>query len=296
MKYLLIGHSVEDHIHISEKETVSPGGIFYSALGLSNFVEPDDEIFLLTAIDKKTENLFSSLYKELNQVYFQYVENIPKVHLRILETTERCEYYENILQNLDVRNINSLNEFNGILMNMITGFDVTLQDLNFIRKNYTGLIYLDIHTLSRGLDEKNQRYFRPIPNMEGWISAADIIQVNEHEIFTLSNKKTEFEAARDILKIGLKYLIVTKGGLGARIFWIEDNELRSHFISAIKINSINKVGCGDVFGSLFFNYFIKHQDFQKALTLANTAAGFATSYSNINEFKKLKDDTFARFN
>lgn len=296
MKLLLIGSSVKDHIRIGDEEKVSPGGIFYSVLGATNFTEPDDKISLLTAIDKENEKLFAENYNRIEKSLITYTGKIPVVHLRILEDKERCEYYENITQCLDIHSIPNLNSFDGIFVNMITGFDLTLEDIIYLRENYKGLIYLDIHTLSRGLTEKNERLFRPIPFAEKWVASADFIQVNENEILTLTNTTDEFEAAKQILELGTKFLLLTKGEFGARIFWFQKGELNSIFASSLKVNTKNKVGLGDIFGAVFFSSYIKHRNLNNALRLANTAAGTASEFSNIDDFKRLKDGTFARFN
>lgn len=296
MKLLIIGSSVKDHIHIGLDEKVSPGGIYYSVLGAAGFANENDEIFLLTAIDKENESLFAYAFEMVNTSLKTYTDKIPVVHLKISESAERCEYYENITQNLSIKKIPDLNSFDGILINMITGFDLNMEDVLSLRKNYNGLIYLDVHTLSRGLTEKNERVFRPIPDAEKWIASANFIQVNENEIFTITDKKDEFEAAKSILKFGAEYLILTKGKLGARIFWLKQDELNTAFVSALKVETKNRVGLGDIFGAVFFSAYIKHQNLNYALRLANTAAGTASEFTNIDEFKRLKDDTYAGFN
>jgi hypothetical protein len=247
-------------------------------------------------MEKEYESLFLFLNNKINTKYIKYVMNMPKVHLRIDKTSQRCENRENITQNLDVKNINNLNEFDGILINMITGFDITLPDILNIRKNYNGLIYLDIHTLSRGLEKDHSRPFRLIPEAAKWISAADIIQVNQKEIYSLSEKKNEFEAAKEILKTDLKYLIVTKGEFGASIFYCEKDELKSVFASSLKSGSSNKIGSGDIFGSTFFYFYIRYGEILKALKAANTSAACSTRYTNIDDYNKLENDTFSELN
>jgi sugar/nucleoside kinase (ribokinase family) len=186
--------------------------------------------------------------------------------------------------------------FDGILINMITGFDITIDNLRKIRKDFHGLIYLDVHMLSRGLDKDNQRRLRLIPNTMEWISSADIIQVNENEIYSLTEKKSEILAAKDILSYGLKYLLVTKGELGATVFFYEEGELKSYFMSSFKLNSVRKIGSGDIFGATFFYFYLRHFEFQKALKAAIIAAGYSTSYTNLKEFMKLRNDTYSKLN
>ena len=280
---------------MGDKESISPGGIYYSAIGSLSCCDSEDAIYLVTAIDNENEKIFSDIYQLLNRRFITKTEKIPIVHLKVFENAERCEFYENITQKLTI-NFENLNEYNGILINMITGFDISIEDLMKIRSDYKGLIYLDIHTLSRGMEENNQRIFRIIPNAQKWISSVDFLQVNEHELYTISSKEDELEIVKDALLSGLKYLLLTKGERGCRMYWLSEGELNSFYLPAIKIQSKNKIGCGDIFGSVFFFTYIKTLDIKHSLMKANTAAGCAAGYSDIYEFQKLKNDTLSRFN
>lgn len=295
MKLLAIGHSVEDHILEDDKEKINPGGIFYTALALMNFIETGDEIYLNTAVQKENYNLFEDVYRNFKSSYLKFVEKIPKVYLTLHNFKERGETYESMSQSLEVETKN-LNSFDGILINMITGFDISLNQLKEIRKNYSGLIFLDVHTLSRGLDENLKREFRRIPNFIEWASSVDILQANENEILTMSDNLNEREIAEEILTYGTKIFIVTKGKLGARLYSRKDDELISIFNSSLKIENKNMIGCGDVFGTVFFYHYIKTKDLVGSLHLANVAAGCAASYTDLKNFNSLKKDVLSRYN
>jgi len=295
MKLLVIGHSVEDHINYEGKNKIAPGGIFYTALTLLNFKEEKDEIFLNTSVQKENYQLFSSIYNLFDQRYFSFVERIPKVYLNVYNSKERGETYENITKKLEIFPLD-LSEFDGILINMITGFDLTIEQLSEIRDSYRGLIYFDVHTLARGLDDNFHREFRKIPNFKRWASFLDIIQVNENELLTLFDISDEIEIASEVLNCGPKLLIVTKGEMGSKIYSMNNNELSSTFVSSIKIKTENKIGCGDAFGAVFFYAYIQSENFNKALRIANNAAGCVASYADVSEFKNLKYDVFTRYN
>ena len=149
MKLLLIGQSVEDHIYYKDSCEVKPGGIFYTAAALHSIKEPRDEIYLCTSY-KKNDRLFKDLYEDVNPGYLNYSDVIPEVRLNIYDGREREEIYKNITGRLDINDKN-LEMFDGILINMITGYDITLEQLEGIRKNYSGPVYFDVHTFSRGL-------------------------------------------------------------------------------------------------------------------------------------------------
>jgi len=284
MKILVIGHSVEDHIHQNNEEKVKPGGIYYSVLGLAKMKSETDEIHLVTALQKSNEHLFFDAFDKTSKKNVSWVDEIPKVHLIIHDSEERTECYENISKNLDV-DYGILNNFDGILINMITGFDITLEQLKEIRKHFNGLIYLDVHSLSRGFDNSKTRVLQQIENFSQWASSVDLIQANEHEVKTLFHFDNELEIAAEVLKHGTKVLIVTEGAKGVRAYFKRNDKVESNFVPAEKVITNNKVGCGDIFGSIFFYTYLKSRNADKALNAANYGAGQSASTQNLTELR-----------
>ena len=284
MKILVIGHSVEDHIHQNNAERIKPGGIYYSVLGLTKIIAADDEIHLITALQKNNKHLFSDIYNTIYKKYISWIDEIPRVQLIINDSEERTECYENVPQNLKI-NYSMLHGFDGILINMISGFDITLEQLQEIRKNFSGLIYLDVHTLSRGFDENRLRVFRRIENFSKWAASVDLIQVNELEAITLFNHKEELKTANEVMKQGTKCLIVTKGDGGAIVYFPRDNEIESVFMLSKKVQTLNKVGCGDIFGAVFFYSYLMNKNVREALMKANLAAGKSVSTQDLKELR-----------
>ncbi len=294
MNLLIIGQSVVDRISYKGNEELKPGGIFYSTISLRYLAEQSDEIFLCTSMCRKDEYLFKDNYEMVNTKYVQYVDNIPTVILNIYDDKERDETYSNITQNL-ILPMNELSNFDGIFINMITGFDINLKQIEEIRKEFNGLIYFDVHTFSRGVGDDMRRNFRRIPGFDKWAKNIDILQVNEEELQTISDEKNEIDIVRDMFSYGIKILIVTKDEHGARAYFTEENEIKSIFISAVKVKVLNKVGCGDVFGAVFFYNYIRKADIIDSLMAANLAAGVSATYSLITEFKDFKKDVLQRF-
>jgi sugar/nucleoside kinase (ribokinase family) len=295
MKFLLIGHSVEDHIYYENGYSIKPGGIYYSATALYNIKDKTDEIYLCTSC-KKDISLFNELYGKLKSDYFNYTDSVPVVRLNIYSDKEREEIYENITGELSV-DTTDLNEFDGILINMITGFDLTLNQIREIRKNYNGLIYFDVHTLSRGVSREMKREFRLIPEFGKWAENIDILQSNSLELFTLADFKDKDDIIKFILDKGVRYLIETKGKDGAGCFSIDNSGFHVLEIPAINIIKLNNmVGPGDVFGAVFFYSYIKNNSVSIALKDGIAAGGYAASYRNFKDFNNLKNDIFSRNN
>lgn len=257
MDILIIGHSVEDHIFFRDRQQeMKPGGIFYSAAAFSTFAEPDDNLFLLTSTEKSNYQLFDKVYSKVNLEFTYHTEAIPKNHLMVFDDKERHEKYENITDKLNI-GITDFSRFDGIYVNMITGFDISLEDASRIRNNYHGPMFIDVHTLSRGIEPNYVRNFRKIPRFDEWARAFDIIQVNENELLTLSSPDKEEDIAKHLFSLGVKVLIITKGEKGVAMYYVEKEEIRYTFLDAIDIVTVNRIGCGDMFGSVFFIIILK---------------------------------------
>ena len=293
MKLLVIGHTVVDRIITRQDELIKPGGIYYSILGLVNFVEESDKVFLCSVVSKSSEYLFSDLYDRISREYISYTNEIPEVKLTLYNDKERDEQYSNVNQNLTLPD-EDLNNFNGILINMISGYDINLEQLRNIRREYRGVIHFDVHSMARGLGMDMKRDFRRIPNFKEWAANIDILQANEEEFKTLSNDTTKIDIVREMFSYGIEIIILTKGKEGARVFFKNRKSVESVFISSVKVKSTNYVGCGDVFGAVFFYNYIRNRDIPESLKIANAAAGISTMYSQTKEYKNLKRDVLQR--
>ena len=295
MNLLVIGHSVIDKIKQGDVLQVKPGGIFYTAISLFSFLEKNDKLFLCTTVDKSNYDSFSFIYNKVEQEFIKISERIPVVNLILKDSGERAELYENISERIE-SNFRDLNRFSGILINMITGFDISIEQLQEIRKNFNGLIYFDVHTLSRGVAKDFERVFRPVPEFCKWADCIDILQANSCELKTLSSKKSERDIANELLNFGIKQVIITKSSEGSILYYIEDGYLRTIAQNALQTSGINKVGCGDVFGAVYFYNYIINKSVNDALLYANTAAGISTGYLEVKDFLNLKDDVRKQFN
>jgi hypothetical protein len=285
MRLLVIGHAVEDHIITNQKEVIKPGGIYFTVLALTSIIE-DDDIYLCTFAEKENYPLFAEVFNKCKPDFISFTDSIPRVTLSLHGEKERDERYSRVIGNLNV-SYERLNEFDGILINMVSGFDVSLDQLKKIRQNYKGLIYLDVHTLSRGVGHHGDRDFKKIENFKEWAQCIDIIQVNENEVYTLSQSINENDIAREILNYGAKQLIITMGKAGAKTYYLQDGELNYVFCSSVKVDAVNHIGLGDVFEAVYFYNYIKTGNLFHSLDIAVKASGLAASHEGLSKLKNV---------
>lgn len=287
MYLLLVGHFVLDTINYKGDKFVKPGGIYYSAFGLNLISKKNDSIKLLTQIDKLSRSYFSNFSSRIDMSHVSIVDKIPNVHLSIFDDEEREEKYLNFTNKLDVGLLEGDEAFDGILLNMITGIDISLNDLKNLRKIYKCLIYIDIHSLAKKLDVNGIMQFTQIDNVESWLSNVDIVQANENELRSVKNINDELQMAEFILSFGPQILIVTKGENGSVVYYQVGNEIKTSYAEALQGETKNKVGCGDIFGAVFFYAYLKTNSAEAALQLANKIAGLSTKAASLNELIKV---------
>ena len=258
-------------------------------------MEPGDKIFICTNINDDSAKLFNVAYDHVENEFIKNVNSIPRVELVVGESGERKEIYSEIPENLILPE-KDLDRFDGILINMITGYDLSLSQLKELRKNCNGIIYFDVHTFSRSVDEKGNRIFRRITDFNLWAECIDILQANESELLTLSDQNEEAIIVEELFTYGIKQIIITRAEKGATVFFRNSDSISRIHPDALKVKPSNKVGCGDVFGAVYFYNYIKNKNVLLALEQANLFAGIATTYSKTKDFLNLKRDANKRIN
>lgn len=287
MKLLIVGHSVVDNIYYENEKRTKPGGIYYSSIGFNAVKQQDDQLVLLTSFSEVDYKYFQKLYSKFDLNYANKLPAIPHVNLYLEGSVERKEHYKNLIGPLTIPTVINFEIFDGIFINMITGYDLLPEQFVELRKKYNGTIYLDIHTLSRGVGKDNHRFFRKIPDYEMYLQSVDIVQVNEHELKTITPFDEKEKILENVFELGVKFLLVTKGSKGAEIY---SNDGKHYSVEALKVNPVNKIGCGDVFGSVFFYSYLSGLKINESLHKASYAAGIITTYKTEEEFLNLKND------
>ncbi|MBL1212738.1 MAG: carbohydrate kinase family protein [Ignavibacteriae bacterium] len=292
MNLLLIGHSVVDKILSGENEIIKPGGIYYSAFGLSFLSNKNDRLKLVTQLDDLRKNLFENVFSNFDTTLIEPVAKVPTVKIKLFEDKEREEQYLNFANKIDLKELQGTENFDGILVNMITGNDITVYDLSSLRRKYDSLIYLDVHSLAKQLDAQNKMQLRQIPDVEKWLNNIDILQANELEARSIISKTDDNEIAEFVLSSGPKIFIITKGSKGASVYYKSSNEIKSLYCTPVIGKTINPVGCGDIFGAAFFYNYLLNRNAVDAAKFANTIAGLSTKTNSekdlINELKDRK--------
>ncbi len=263
MQIIVIGHPCIDLIHQGENVIQSYGGILYSLIGLTIVAKNEDKIYPFFQINEEHSKKYFEFLKAYPQIKFDLISisespmNI--VHLFFEGEQLNFECYQSTAPKIEVKNlVNKISSDTNFLINMVSGFEIDIDDLRFISEKFSGKIYFDFHTLTRGMNDEGKRIYRPLKNWKDWTSLCDVIQLNEIERENLTKEKlTEFEFAKEALNAGSKVVNITKGSRGATTYFKENDEIK--FITTEPEKNLifkSNVGCGDIFGAVFsYNYF-----------------------------------------
>lgn len=284
MKLLIIGHSVVDNIYQNNITKIKPGGIFYTCSALNSLKTSSDEFHLVTGLAGKNVELFQNVFEKFDLSLSTKIESFLNVKLTVHNDGERDEVFVNTPKSLQLKNLN-FDEYDGILINMIAGNDINTEQLEEIRKNFNGEIYIDIHALAKADSKTQNREFGKIVNPKLWLENVDIVQLNDQELLAISEGDNELERIGFIFNYRPKIVIVTKSYIGVTLYIRNDGEIFSIYVPAKKLEAKNFVGCGDVFGAFFFYNYILYGDYNVSLEMANRAAGLITTFNDYTDFE-----------
>jgi len=179
-----------------------------------------------------------------------------------------------------------------VLVNMVSGFDITLETLDEIRmalrENHVPL-YFDVHSLSLGVNEDFTRVRRPLTNWRRWLFWLHTVQMNEEERSGLSDEQFDDNAfAKQITALNTPNFILTRGSRGCTVYTDEHKHVTRNDIPGVRITkNIDSTGCGDVFGAAYCaKYMTTHNDANSA-EFANTVAAFNATIAGSTEIDKL---------
>lgn len=311
MNYLITGEPCVDIIHKANGEIInSYGGILYSLISMAVLSDKSDTVTpLMNLGEDEYDNIISILAKYpnirtdgINKVKHPTRKVMLHYNLYNTDKSARVEKSTEPTYTLDYKYIEGyLHNADAMLINMISGTDITIETLKKIRKNFKGFIHIDIHNVVMQTKEDGSRVHRPVDNWFEWCTNSDTLQMNEFEIATLTREKLgDYKIAERILlnkSFEIKGMIITKGKAGVtgivkkeKKFGTEKFFDLDHIEIASIENSrfVDSTGCGDVFASAFTLDYSKNRDFVKSLHYANRIASYNSSLEGINELEKLK--------
>ena len=297
MKFLVIGHFCFDVIHPGEdREFESFGGIYYTVATLASLLDKTDSVIPVFGVNKSDYQALVDDLKQFPNVdtsgIFAFEEPTNRVHLYSKDAGTRTECSKDIASPIPFQKIRRNLSVDGILVNMISGSDITIDTLDRIRmavRSRNIPIHFDYHNLTLGVNEHHERFRRPIPDWRRWVFMTDTVQLNEEEIAGLATEPlTEQQTVGHLLTLSVKGVLVTRGEYGASLFYNDHKHVIRKDLSGIIMDGGRDTnGCGDVFGAAFLCHYVRTSDLLASAEFANRIAALKVLLQGTDQLRGL---------
>jgi sugar/nucleoside kinase (ribokinase family) len=303
MTITVIGHFTIDEIHGLAKtgDTKAPevaaGGIFYSLATLSALMSRNDVIHPVFGVSEREYDSFVKSLEDFPNInpegIYKFKGETNRVNIFHASGNDpRIVCSESIAEPIPFSRIKPCLDADGILINMVSGSDITLDTLDKIRmavrENRTP-IHFDFHSLTLGIDKEYKRFRRPLTEWRRWCFMVNSIQLSEEEAMGLTAERfDESTLVNHLMPLMVNALLITRGERGVSAIIQNNKKLTRHEIGgSVQGTAIDSTGCGDVFGAAFLYHSLKEKDYIRAAEFANRAAAFKSTFSGTAGIRSL---------
>ena len=294
MKIVCAGTINRDVVEFSDgRRLESLGGLMYSLAAISLLAPESARIIPVSNIG---DDIYDSAMDELSK--FKQIDlgelrrcDCPNnaVYLYLQEGRERDEHTDLNLPRIEYSQFEPHLDSDALMLNFTSGFELDFVTARRVIEAFKGIVYMDIHSLTLGIDDNRHRIRRKIPEGLRWIDGVDLVQATEDEVWSLFDDDGREGGLDRAGKMAAdrcrKACLVTRGSRGVRVF----TKGGIFDIEPEKINNIiDTTGCGDVFGAAFLIKYLESGDIRAAAKYGNYVAAKKCLFSGIDDLGMLK--------
>jgi sugar/nucleoside kinase (ribokinase family) len=240
------------------------GGILYNLIPLAQLCAEvcgdDVEIWPVVKVGSDHAEEIMTRLKALPNIRLDSVRIVKSsnnhCHLTYHDSSAKSEIVRGWVGSVSKRQLEPVLDSDWILVNFVSGGDITMHLLRWLRVNASARIYMDFHSRTLGRRRDGSRFLRRPPDWKEMIWRADYLQMNEMEFEILFDEPANaigFQRAiqLDVLN-RLQALIVTLGEKGGSLVIRGAKSASYHGIGTPKVGPIrDTTGCGDIFSAVY---------------------------------------------
>ena len=251
----VIGSMVWDTIH--GRDPAQPaveewGGIAYALAAVDATLGPDWQIVPVIKVGRDLAPQANEFLRSLTHVargtrFVEVPEPNNRVTLLYQSAERRTERMRGGVPPWTWPELGPMvQDLDALYVNFISGYELSLETAQLLRRGFERFIYADLHSLFLGKAPDGTRVPQVLPQAPAWFGCFDAVQLNEDEMQALGDDP--LSTAADALGHGCKTLCVTLGNRGAAYF--TGSPVRTARIPPDDAAPLegDPTGCGDVFG------------------------------------------------
>ena len=299
LRIALLGTINRDTIYTADGVTTeSYGGLLYSILALAEIASSQVVIYPICNVGADMETVVRKKLAPYPHVKFDGIQFVsgknPHCFLDYDAKGRKRETLHNDVPQISFSQIEPFLDCDAICFNFITGMELALETAQRVRRFATGLLLMDVHSLTLGMDEKRRRFWRVPPQWKKWMGCVDVVQMNEQEgallaSETLDSKDATRRFAKQVLCAGPSVLMITRSNRGSETIFQNDRAdiVIDKFDPAPIAEPCDETGCGDTFLMGYTWAFLQTGNRAFASRFANRVAGINVCLRGIEGIAKI---------
>lgn len=272
------------------------GAVAYSASAMGKLLEgTSDQVICLSHLAVGDRGTVMDLLKHPNIILVgldKAGNGTTEIELTYLNEKERFSHQVNIMSPFTSDEVDLLSSCEAVLLMPLNESDIPLECVQKLRNISHGLLFLDVHGLVTGVNEKGERYRKRWLNAQAWLKEIDILKMNENETSWVAGKPLkEFEEyvefAVEIVDSGLEACWITYGDQSSLISWRRENRI---FWARVPVVTnigpvVETTGCGDSSSAGFIYSYTKSYHYPiSSVIMGNTMGSLKATSQETNAF------------
>jgi hypothetical protein len=296
MKFTVIGHFSIDVRHSADgAEHRAYAGILNAVRALA-VLAPGDTVYPVFGVGERDyygvkTALASYANVDISGVYSQHGDS-NEVHYFPGEGGAVVACAKKISSPIPWAKIEPFMNTGGVLINMISGADITVDTLDEIRmavRAKSTPVHIDLHNLTLGVNADATRFRRPLSDWRRWCFMINSVQMNAEEAAGLTLEYTDIDhLVKQMVPLMVQAFVVTHGAKGAVVYEAQHKSTIAHPIDGIPAaKAADTVGCGDIFGAAFLARACASKNYADAGMFANRAAALSAQFEGDERYSVL---------